>query len=115
MDITNIKVIDEAIASDEAVEPRKMLNVLIGAFGGGMLGLLFVFILESMDNKIKTHDDIKKYLKIKTLGIIPLNSIDSDIRGKKYSKINETEGINIKILDDPNSVVSESIRMIRTI
>ena len=116
MDITNIKVIDEAIPSDIEVEPKKTLNILIGAFGGAMLGLLFVFVLESMDNKIKTHDDIKKYLKVKTLGIIPLNSIDNDIKGKKkgYSKITENDGVNIKILSEPNSVVSESIRMIRT-
>ena len=118
MEITNIKVIDEAIPSNYEVEPKKTLNILIGAFGGAMLGLLFVFVLESMDNKIKTHDDIKKYLKIKTLGIIPLNSIDNDIKGKGkkkgYSKITENDGVNIKILSDPNSVVSESIRMIRT-
>ncbi|MBR1377448.1 MAG: polysaccharide biosynthesis tyrosine autokinase [Bacilli bacterium] len=119
MDITNIKVIDEAIATNIQVEPKKTLNIIIGIMGGCMVGLLFTFILESMDNKIKTHDDIKKYLKIKTLGIVPLNSIDSEIKSKKkkkkkYLKITETSKANIKILTDPNSIVSESIRMIRT-
>ena len=116
MDIKNVKVIDEAIENPDKVEPRETLNIIIGCFGGAMIGILFAFILESMDNKIKTHDDIKKYLKVKTLGIIPLNSIDNDIKGKKkgYAKITETDGVNIKILSEPNSVVSESIRMIRT-
>jgi len=118
MDITNVKVIDEAIINDNPVEPKKTLNIIIGCFGGAMIGLLFAFVLESMDNKIKTHDDVKKYLKIKTLGIVPLNSIDNDVKSrrknKKYNKLDEVKRSRIKILNDPNSIVSESIRMIRT-
>jgi len=116
MNITNVKVIDEAIENTLEVEPRKKINIIIGSFAGAMLGVLFAFILEAMDNKIKTHDDVKKYLKIKTLGIVPLNSIDNDIKSKRqkkeYAKIGSK--VNAKIINDPNSVVSESIRMIRT-
>lgn len=113
MDVTNINIIDEAIVEDEPVEPRTMLNIAIGLFGGLCLGLALAFVLESMDNKIKTHEDVKKYLKIKTLGVVPHNSIDNEMsdKKKKYVKPNE---INVKILSDPTSVVSESIRMIRT-
>lgn len=113
MDVTNINIIDEAIVEDEPVEPRSVLNIAIGIFGGLCIGLALAFVLESMDNKIKTHEDVKKYLKIKTLGVVPHNSIDNEMsdKKKKYVKPNE---INVKILSDPTSVVSESIRMIRT-
>lgn len=113
MDITNIAVVDEAIVNEESVEPRVLVNYVIGIGLGMAIGLALAFMLESMDNKIKNHEDVKKYLKIKTLGVVPHNSIDNEIPDKKkvYVKPNE---VNIKILTDPTSVVSESIRMIRT-
>ena len=117
MKITNIKVIDEAIINDKAVEPRKTINMLVGLTGGMMVSLLLVFLFEASDKKITTHEDIKRYLNIKTLGIIPLNSIDDKLRskkGKEYVKPAEGNTLNIKILSEPNSLVSESVRMIRT-
>lgn len=113
MDINNIKVVDEAIINEEPVEPRTMFNYVIGILGGLTLGLSLAFVLESMNSKIKNHEDIKRHLKIKTLGVLPYNSIDDEVSNKKktYVKPNET---NIKLLTDPNSIISESIRMIRT-
>lgn len=113
MNITNIVVVDEAIINEEPVEPRVIINYIIGIGLGMAIGLVLAFMLESMDNKIKNHEDVKKYLKIKTLGVVPHNSIDNDIPDKKKVYVNPNE-INIKILTDPTSVVSESIRMIRT-
>ena len=113
MEISNIRVIDEAIISDKEVEPKRNINMIIGGAIGAMAGVAISFLLSALDNKIKTHDDVKKYLKIKTLGIIPLNSLD--VKGKKKNKYNKIEaGTPIKILDETDSVISESIRMIRT-
>ena len=114
MEINNIKVIDEAIEGDEPVSPRVLFNCAIGFAGGLFIGLALAFLIESMDNKIKNHEDVKKYLKIKTLGVVPHNSIDYEVAGKKKAYVNPNE-VNLKIINDPTSVVSESIRMIRTI
>lgn len=113
MNITNIVVVDEAIANGNPVEPRIIYNYVIGIGLGAVIGLILAFLLDSMDNKIKNHEDIKKYLKIKTLGVVPDHSIDAEVKNKKkvYVKPNE---VDIKILTDPTSVISESIRMIRT-
>jgi|GEM_PF-118053 len=113
MEITNIKVIDEAIVGKDPISPRVLLNCAIGLMGGLFIGLGLSFMIESMDNKIKNHEDVKRHLKIKTLGVVPHNSIDYEVSGKKKVYINPNE-VNLKILSDPTSVVSESIRMIRT-
>lgn len=113
MDITNIVVVDEAIVNNEPVEPRTIFNYIIGIGLGLAVGLSLAFMLESMDSKIKNHEDVKKYLKIKTLGVIPHNSIDYENANKKKIYVNPNE-VNLKILSDPTSVVSESIRMLRT-
>ncbi len=113
MEINNIKVIDKAIEGTEPVSPRVLFNCMIGFAGGLFVGLAIAFLIESMDNKIKNHEDVKKYLKIKTLGVVPHNSIDYEVSGKKKVYVNPNE-VNLKIINDPTSVVSESIRMIRT-
>lgn len=113
MEITNINVIDSAIVGKDPVEPRTILNLIIGIAGGLTIGLTIAFIAESMNNKIKNHEDVKKYLKLKTLGVVPHNSIDSEIKGSKKEYVSPNN-VNLKILSDPTSVVSESIRALRT-
>ena len=118
MDITNIRVIDEAIVNEEPVSPKTTLNCIIGGGLGICIGLLLAFLIESMNNKIVTHEDVKRYLGVKTLGVIPHNSIDTETNGKKkkksYQKHAHLKGEEIKIITDPTSVISESVRMIRT-
>lgn len=112
MEINNIKIIDKAIVGKDPVEPRILFNCFLGTGAGLFVGLLLAFLIESMDTKVKTHEDVKKYLHLKTLGVIPHNSIDNEIKGKK--KYVNPEEINLKIINDPTSVISESVRMIRT-
>lgn len=114
LNVTNISVVDEAIISKNPVEPRTTLNITIGIVGGLAVGLMLAFLFQSMDNKIKTHEDVKKYLKIKTLGVIPHNSIDYEVNGKKKKYVKPVNGTNIKMITDPTSIVSESVRIIRT-
>ena len=114
LNVTNISVIDEAIIAKNPVEPKIILNIAIGIAAGAAVGLMLAFLLESMDNKIKTHEDVKKYLKIKTLGVVPHNSIDNEVNGKKKIYVKPVGGVNIRMITDPTSVISESIRMIRT-
>lgn len=111
MGIENIVVIDPAIDNLTPVEPNMIKLSLFGLMVGIIFGCIFAFILETMDNKIKNHDDVKKYLKIKTIGMIPNYNVVNDQK-KKINTINKNT--NIKILDEPNNIASESIRMLRT-
>jgi capsular polysaccharide biosynthesis protein len=47
------------------------MNVAIAAVLGVMIGLFVVFLIEYLDNKIKTPQDIEKYLGLPILGVIP--------------------------------------------
>lgn len=111
MGIENIVVVDEAIENLTPVEPNMIKLSILGLVAGILVGCAFAFLLDSMDNKIKNHDDVKKYLKIKTIGMIPNYNVITEQK-KKLNSINSTT--NIKILDEPNNIASESIRMLRT-
>lgn len=67
----SVEVIDKAIVPENPMKPNKVMNILIAAVLGIMIGLFIVFILEYMDNKIKTPQDIEKYINLPILGVIP--------------------------------------------
>lgn len=80
----NVAVVDYAIMPDKPIKPNKLLNTVIAAFVGGMIVLFAIFVIEYLDNTIKTEKDINKYLEISVIGSIP----NFDQGGKKvYGKI----------------------------
>ena len=72
----DIQVIDKAILPENPIKPNKMMNVAIAAVLGMMIGLFVVFVLEYLDNKIKTPQDIEKHLDLPILGVIPNEKIE---------------------------------------
>lgn len=53
--------------------PQTRINVLAGAFLGLILGLLLAFLLEALDDTLKTPADVERYVKLTTLGAIPVS------------------------------------------
>lgn len=51
--------------------PQTRINVLAGAFLGLVLGLLLAFVLEALDDSLKTPADIERFVKLPTIGAIP--------------------------------------------
>ena len=72
----DVQVIDKAILPKNPIKPNKVMNVLIAFVLGTMIGLFIVFLLEYLDNKIKTPQDIEKHLGLSVMGVIPMEEID---------------------------------------
>jgi succinoglycan biosynthesis transport protein ExoP len=68
---SNIRVIDPAEVPKSPSSPRTRTNLLLGLFGGGVLGIGLAFFFEYVDNRIKTPDEIKAHLGLPFLGMIP--------------------------------------------
>ncbi len=67
----NVQILDKVKVPLEPVKPNKKLNVAIAFFLGLMVSVGIVFVLEYMDNTIKSQEDLEKYLEIPVLGMIP--------------------------------------------
>ncbi len=98
--LDTITVVEPATPPQRPVRPRIMMNTLLAAVVGGMLGLGTAFLIEYLDDSIKTPDDIAHITSLSTLGIIA--------RGKGESEE------SIVTLEDPRSPVAEAYRTIRT-
>lgn len=72
----SVEVIDSAILPKEPVKPNKIMNVAIATVLGLMIGLFVVFLIEYLDNKIKTPQDVEKQLGFPILGVIPNEAIE---------------------------------------
>ena len=52
-------------------KPQTKINVLAGGILGGILGLLLIFVLEYLDDTLKTAEDVERFAGLATIGVIP--------------------------------------------
>ncbi|MGF7396771.1 YveK family protein [Thermoanaerobacterium thermosaccharolyticum] len=71
MKVDNVSVIDEAIPPTTKISPKPTLNMSIAAILGIMVSIFIIFLLEYFDKTYKSVDDVKKYLDLPVLGVIP--------------------------------------------
>lgn len=99
----NARVVDQAFASEDPVKPRKKLIVAIA----GLLGLLvssgIAFLLEMLNNTVRTTKDIEEKLNLPVLGVLP-KLTDKKLDGQIHSLFTNKEQHGF----------GEAIRTIRT-
>ncbi len=67
---TSLAVVSPAMSAVQ-VKPDKKMNVAIAFLLGLMASVALAFLLEFLDNTIKTTDDIARYLELPVMGMIP--------------------------------------------
>ena len=78
---------EEAIVTDEPVSPSTLKNTVLGGMVGVILVMGVIFINFMLDDRIKTEEDIAKYLELNTLASIPkMSGMRKDKPQKKERK-----------------------------
>ncbi|MEM8533910.1 MAG: Wzz/FepE/Etk N-terminal domain-containing protein [Chloroflexota bacterium] len=76
-------IVNQPARSAYLVQPNTRVNVLAGAFLGMVLGILLAFLLEALDNTLKTPRDVERFVGLTTLGTIPNVSDDQKTGASK--------------------------------
>lgn len=71
MQVDNVTVVDEARTPQQPIKPQKKLIIAVAGFLGLMSSLFLVFLLEYLDNTIKTPNDVERYLGLPVLATVP--------------------------------------------
>ncbi|KEZ52206.1 YveK family protein [Metabacillus indicus] len=90
MRVNNVTILSKAeLGTDPSpIQPKPLINITIALFVGIMAGVGLAFLLEYLDNTIKTEEDIEKHLGIPVLGAITSIDMEQEIKNQKNMQTN---------------------------
>ena len=98
----NAKIIDEAIADDTPVSPKRSMIYLIALVLGVGIPVGIIYLIELTKFKIEGRVDVEKLTSVPIIGDIPLTDEKNDKNG------------SIAVFENKNNLMSETFRNIRT-
>ena len=101
---SNIVTIEPAVLPTAPIRPRTQQNVLLGAVIGFILAVGVVFLIEYLDDRVRSPEQIDKTLKLPVVGHIAKMSNGSSDPGKSQ----------LIAVREPRSPVVEAFRSLRT-
>ncbi|MEP0805745.1 MAG: polysaccharide biosynthesis tyrosine autokinase [Chloroflexota bacterium] len=97
----NIVQIEPAAAPEMPIRPRTIMNIVLAGVIGLMLAVGIVFLVEHLDDTLKTPDEVERLLGVPVLGFI------AEMQYK-------SKGDEVYVARQPRSPVSEAFRSLRT-
>jgi capsular exopolysaccharide synthesis family protein len=96
--LSEIRVIDPAVRPIFPISPNKILNGILGLFLGLVFGVALAFIVNYVDDTIRTPEDVREFKPVELIGAVP-----------QFKR----EKIPLISAKDPNDPLFESYRKIR--
>lgn len=78
---SDIALLNPAIAPIEASSPKLILNTMLSAVLGVMLGVAMAFVLELLDRRVRSASDLAEALEIPVFGVIDWNKTKRKPKG----------------------------------
>jgi capsular exopolysaccharide synthesis family protein len=121
---SNIHIVDPAKPQRTPFKPNKPLNMSLALTVGLLLGVGLAFFIEHLDSSVKTPDDIDRFIKLPSLGVIPsmASLLPSSRRkllataasGNGAKDANSLKTVELITYYDTKSLLSEAYRSLRT-
>jgi succinoglycan biosynthesis transport protein ExoP len=102
----NVVQVEPATAPKTPYTPKPFQSAGIGAAVGLLIVAGIVFMIEYLDDTIKTPDDVKDILGLPVIGLI------ADMGD--YTKRRSDNGGNVYVFEHPRSPITEAFRSLRT-
>ena len=103
--IDNIAIMEPAKVPSSPIRPRTLTNTLLAMAVGAMLALGTIFLIEFLDDRIRTPDDLRRVADIPVLGTIGKSPGKNAIKEGPESLISVTQ---------PRHPIVEAYRRLRT-
>jgi succinoglycan biosynthesis transport protein ExoP len=118
----NIRVVDYAVKPRGPVGVNRLFGVMVAFPLSLMLGVALAILLDYLDDTVKSENDIDRYFRLPTMGVIPsLRSLKNlrKLSGENSSSLglakrNGHHPFRIMVTDEPRSPLAEAYRHLRT-
>jgi capsular exopolysaccharide synthesis family protein len=117
---SNIRILDAAVVPGTPETPDKPRSMFYGVMGGLFCGMLLAFFFEYLDSSVKSPDDVDRFIKLPTLGVIPspasLSSTSSHrlLVARGNNGLSGASRVELVAFQNVKSIVSEAYRNTRT-
>ena len=91
MDLEKVNVAEEANLPLEKSSPNIKKNVLLGGAAGVLVSLLLIVVFYLLNDRIRTPEDVKRYLGLNTLGQIPVLESSGNTKRKQRHKKHDVD------------------------
>ena len=109
---TNVSISNNARLPHEPIGPARLRNVVIAFILSLLAGIGVAFLLDFLDDTLKSVDDVDRYLHLPALALIPSVRDDKRLRGEPAPNSGDTTAL--AMVDDVRSPIAESYRHLRT-
>ncbi len=112
---SNVRVVDPARAPEAPFRPNKKLNLLLGLVLGLGLGVSAAFLLDHLDNTVRSPAEIPGIVSFPTLATIPRHRPAAAPLGRaRRSTVVSSEPVDLVAHRDGRAGASEAYRELRT-
>jgi uncharacterized protein involved in exopolysaccharide biosynthesis len=116
----NIKIAAKAVAPTMPYGPNRWRNIMVAMLASFGAGIGLAFLLDYLDDSVKTSDDIGRHLGLPTLALIP-HYFGSEKKRLRLAAANGNgdgagpgTGTGLITLEERNSPMAEAYRHLRT-
>ena len=109
---TSVSVSNYGRLPHEPVGPARLRNIVIAFVLSLLAGIGLAFLLDFLDDTVKSVDDVDRYIHLPALALIPAARSEKRLRGEPPP--NASEATALAMVNDVRSPIAESYRHLRT-
>jgi capsular exopolysaccharide synthesis family protein len=113
----NIKVTRFASTPQSPVGPQRLRNIIIALLASLAAGIGLAFLLDYLDDSVRTSEDVGRHLGLPTLALIPHQSLSKPNTSNSLLTSNGNgngSSTSLVTLEERNSPMAEAYRHLRT-
>lgn len=110
MRTNNVRILEHAVLPTVPVRPKPIQNLAIAVMVGLGLGVGLAFLIDALDNTLKTQADVENLLGVPVLGLIPVIGPGQEAK-EDPARIRDRD---LGVFLEPKSLAAECCRSIRT-
>ena len=110
----NVSTVEEARVPSEPIGPPRMRNILVALMLSLGVGIGLAFLLDYLDDTLKSVEDVDRHVHLPTLAIIPAPRETRRLLGRNAPEPEPGSPTALALVSDVRSPVAEAYRHLRT-